>query len=325
MKIKMNGVLRRVTTLLSTRGPSVGLEIAAGRVTAVALVWVKSIPRLLGHATVPLAEGAVVPSAASTNIIDREAVAAAVRGVLEQLPRRATRVGLIVPDSAAKVSFVHFDEVPERSADLDRLVAWQVRKAVPFRMEEAQLAYTPGATRAGGGRDFVAVIIRRDIVQEYETVCGAAGAQVGLLDVASFNVVNAGLALSPPLHADWLLVHIAPGYCTLAIVRGEHLIFFRNRRVESEVDLADLVHQTAMYYEDRLEGRGFARSVLVDSSDTPGVAHAARQILEERLGTAVEPLASVRATATLGSAATPMDPMAAAIGLVMRERLLSTA
>ena len=38
---------------------------------------------------------------------------------------------------------------------------------------------------------------------------------------------------------------------------GEHLVFFRNRAADGEAGLADMVHQTAMYYEDRLSGAGF--------------------------------------------------------------------
>ena len=53
---------------------------------------------------------------------------------------------------------------------------------------------------------------------------------------------------------------------TLAILRGPHLIFFRNRAAETDGTLADLVHQTAMYYEDRLSGGGFARVLLAGAA-----------------------------------------------------------
>ena len=43
-----------------------------------------------------------------------------------------------------------------------------------------------------------------------------------------------------------------------------------------------------MYYEDRLEGRGMARTVLVTSSDAAGSSDVARHTLQERLGTEIE-------------------------------------
>ena len=314
-------MLNRLRSALSTRDPSVGVEIAADCVTGAALTWVKSTPKLIGHARVRLPTGALEPTAAATNVIDRDVVVNAVRQVLGQLPRRATRIGLVVPDSVAKVSFVRFDQIPGRPADLERLVAWQVRKAVPFRVEDAQLAYTPGVRLPGGGREFVVTLIRRDIVEEYEGVCAAAGAHAGLVDLATFNLVNAAIAMSPPSPADWLLLHVARDDSTLVIVRGPDLVFFRNRPTPTEGDVADLVHQSAMYYEDRLEGRGMERTVLVVSADTAVASEVARQTLGERLGIAVERLASPRVTSALGVDPVTLDPLAASIGLVMREQL----
>ena len=317
----MSEMLARLLGALSTPGPLVGVEIAADGVTGAALTWVKSTPKLIGHARVRLPYGALQPTAASTNVIDRVVVVDAVRQVLKKLPMRATRIGLVVPDSVGKVSFVKFDQVPGRSADLERLVAWQVRKAVPFRVEDAQLAYTPGVRLPGGGQEFVVALIRRDIVEEYEGVCAAAGAHAGLVDLATFNLVNAATAMSPPSHVDWLLLHVALDDSTLAIVRGPDLMFFRNRPTKTERDLADLVHQSVMYYEDRLEGRGIARTVLVVSAETAVASEIVRHTLEERLGTAVERLASVKVTSALGVDPSTLDPLGAPIGLVMREQL----
>jgi len=317
----MSEMLNRLLGVLSTPGPSVGLEIAADGVTGAAVTWVKSTPKLIGHARVALPDGALEPTAAAANMVDREVVTDAVRQVLAQLPRRTTRIGLVVPDSVAKVSFVRFDKVPARSADLEHLVGWQVRKAVPFRVEDAQLAYASGVGLPGGGQEFVVTLIRRNIVEEYEGVCAAAGAHAGLVDLATFNLINAASAMSPPSHADWLLVHMAHGYSTLAIVRGQDLIFFRNRPSTTNGDLADLVHQSAMYYEDRLEGRGLARTVLVVSSNNAVASERASNTLKEGLGTEVDRLASGRVTSALGVDATALDSLAAPIGLVIRERL----
>src|SRR5207253_1712621 len=90
------------------------------------------------------------------------------------------------------------------------------------------------------------------------------GAHAGLVDVATFNLVNAVLAGSDPPSGDWLLVNVTADYASIAILRGGHLIFFRNRSGDSDGDgtFADLVHQTAMYYEDRLGGAGFGRVIL---------------------------------------------------------------
>ena len=81
-----------------------------------------------------------------------------------------------------------------------------------------------------------------------------------------------------------------PTYTSIAIVRGEDVIFFRNRPEGDDESLTDLVHQTAMYYQDRLAGRGFSRVLLAGSGRVPGAVDIARRDLEERLGTTVEPM-----------------------------------
>src|SRR5881227_3092715 len=70
------------------------------------------------------------------------------------------------------------------------------------------------------------------------------------------------LASSSAPEEDWLLVHVTQEDATMAILRGEHLVFFRNRAADGEATLADMVHQTTMYYEDRLSGKGFGKVLL---------------------------------------------------------------
>ena len=61
-----------------------------------------------------------------------------------------------------------------------------------------------------------------------------------------------------------------PGYTSIAIVRGEDVIFFRNRPEGDDESLTDMVHQTAMYYQDRLAGQGFSRVLLGGSGRIAG-------------------------------------------------------
>ena len=306
-----------LTDWLSTPGPTVGVEIGATRVSAVALAWDKNVPRVVRHARASLPEGALTPNPASANVHDPDAVTAGIRKVLNVLPGRPTRVGLTVPDVAAKVSFVQFDSVPTRAGDLERLIAWQVRRSAPFRIEDAQLAYTAGARRPNGAQEFVVVLIRRDIVEEYEAVCLEAGVHAGLIDLTGFNVINAAMTMSPVAESDWLLVHLAEGYCTLAIVRGQDVIFFRNRPTQNIEDLTDLVHQTGMFYQDRLSGRGLARTVLVENAD--GAGPTLSSMLETRLGTPVERLGSTHVAAALGVKPGGLDVLAGPVGLLLRE------
>jgi Tfp pilus assembly PilM family ATPase len=298
--------------------PAVAVEMAATHIAGAALDWRGRRPVVAAHASEPLAPGALVPSLTAANVIDRAAVAAALGRVLGQLGR-PRRIGLVVPDLVAKVSIVRFEQVPPRAQDLDRLVRWQVRKSAPFAVEDAQVGWVAGQ-RAADGAEFIVSVARREAVEEYEGLAAGAGAHAGLVDLSSFGVINAVLARrpAPATAGDWLLVHVAPGYATLAILRGPHLVFFRNRAADSEGTLGDLVHQTAMYYQDRLKGTGFARVLLAG-----GHGSDLRRGLEERLAAPVEtvdPLAAATLTDRIAAAPALVETLTPLVGLLVRGR-----
>jgi type IV pilus assembly protein PilM len=302
----------------------VAVEIAAGRVSAASLEWRGGQPVVTLHAAELLPGPALVPSLTAANTHDRASVMTALNRVLEKVGR-PRRVGLVVPDAIAKVSLVRFEHVPARSADLDQLVRWQVRKSAPFAIDEAQVTYVPGL-RHSDGQEFVVSLARRDIVQEYEGLCAEAGCQAGLVDIATFNVINAVLAGSAPPAVDWLLVNVAADSASIALLRGPHLIFFRNRASDMEGTLADLVHQTAMYYEDRLQGAGFARVVLAGAAAGAtrlGDVDQVRRSLADRLAAPVEtidPRAAVSLTDRISAAPALLDTLAPLVGILLRDR-----
>jgi hypothetical protein len=182
------------------------------------------------------------------------------------------------------------------------------------------VSYTPGAA-AAAGREFVVAVARRDIVREYEEACEAQGMHAGIVDLPTLSVVNLYLFGDTLPAGDWLVVQMRPTYTSIALMRGPDLIFFRSR-AEGEAELLeDVIHQTAMYYEDRLEGRGFGRVLLGGIGHRPGSVDAARRSLEARLGTPVEtidptqaakPVDRIAVTPALTAALAPL------IGMLLR-------
>lgn len=312
-------------SLRESASPAVAVEIASGRVSAASLDWRAGQPVVAAHASEPLPDGALVPSLTAANAHDRPAVLGALSRLLEKMGR-PRRIGLILPDIVAKVSLVRFEQVPARAQDLDQLVRWQVRKSAPFPIEDAQVSYVPGL-RAEDGQEFVVTLAKREVIQEYEELCAEAGAQAGLVDVATLNVINAVLAGSGAPAADWLLVNIAADYTSIALLRGADLIFFRNRATDTDGTLADLVHQSAMYYEDRLKGAGFSRVILAGAAaagpEQSGDIEQLRRSLEERLRMPVEtvdPRTAAALTDRITAAPALLDTLAPLVGLLLRDR-----
>jgi hypothetical protein len=306
--------------------PAAAVEIAAHRVSAVAIETRSGRTVVAAQAVEALPDGALVPSLTAHNARERSVVLAVLQRVLDQIGR-PKRVGLVVPDPVAKVSLVKFAQVPPRAHDLDQLIRWQVRKAAPFPIEEAQVSYERAA-RTADGQEFLVSLARRDVIVEYEELCAAAGAHAGLIDISTFNVVNAVIAgdVTPgAATGDWLLVNVAGDYASIVVLRGLDVILFRSRGADAEGTLADLVHQTAMYYEDRLEGGGFSRVLVCGASSLSARGSAdvdqIRRGLEDRLGKAVEtvdPRSAVSLTDRITASPAFLDTLAPLVGLLLR-------
>ena len=308
---------------LASPPPDAAVEIAPGRISAAAIGGRGGEPVVQAYAVEPLPAGAVVASLLSQNIVDAPVVTAALRRALDTLGTRPARVALVMPDAAARVSLQRFDQVPARREDLDQLIRWQLRKASPFPVEDAAVTFSPGARGADGSGEFVVVMARRQAVQEYEAVCDAAGVYAGLVDLATLSVVNLFLAASTVPAGDWLLVHMRPDYTSLAIMRGTHVIYFRTRPEGDDDTLADLVHQTSMYYQDRLSGSGFSHVLLGGSGRAPGALEAGRRSFEERLGAVVEPIDPtriVRLMDRIGTSPELADVLSPLLGTLLRTR-----
>ena len=303
------------------------VEISARRVNAIGLAVHGSSRTITGYSTEPLADGLVTPALNALNVHDQQGLAAAVKAAVDRLMPRPRRIALVLPDTVAKVSLLRFEKAPERVQDLDQLIRWQVRKAAPFRIEDAQVSWTESGPVVGGGREYLVVLARRDIVESYERACESAGLYAGIVDIASLNLVNAVLATTPaPIGGDWLLIHIDPGYATLAVVRDGRVMFFRNRQAEATAptDVGDLVHQTAMYHQDRLNGGTFARVVLAGASASGVEAlDRVRRQVEERLGLRVEALdirGGVALRDRITASAELIDSLGSGAGVLLRER-----
>lgn len=311
-----------MSTWFAPPPPTVAIELASRRITVVEVGTSAKGASVVGYASEALPPDAIQPAAAGVNIPNGGVVADALRRALERAGVRSTRrAALIVPDSVAHVSLITFEQLPAKVADVEQLVRWQLKKATPYPIEDAQVTWFP-AHKAAGGTVLAAMAARRDVIAEYEAVASAVGIHAGLVDLACLNVMNTVMAANTASAADWLLISMAPEATALAIGRGTDLMFYRHRPIVEDEPLSALVHQTAMYHEDRLGGTRFSR-VWLCGGGVGREAEQARAEIQKRLGVPVEPV-DIRSVADLGgriNASTDvLDALAAPVGVLLRDR-----
>jgi type IV pilus assembly protein PilM len=311
-----------LTSWLASPLPDAAIQIAPECVS-VAVIGSRGADSVVqGYAIEPLPAGAITGSLTTTNVVTRPAVIDALRRALDRAGVKPRRVALIIPDPSVRVSLVRFDHVPARHEDLEQLIRWQIRKAAPFPIEEACLTFDMGTRTADGGAEFVVVMARRDRVREYESICEEVGMHAGLVEVATLSLLNLFLGSVGP-EGDWLVIHAQPSYTSVVILRGANVIFFRNSVEGDDEGIADAVHQTTMYYQDRLTGSGFRRVLLGGMGKSAGALDQMRRTLVERLGTTVDmidPTEAAALTDRISASPEVLSSLAPLIGVMVRSR-----
>jgi len=257
--------------------PPVALQIGPGEA---ALVRVRrrrrGRPLLEALRVRPLPEPYIPASIFQPVTGSADELSAPLRELFEHSGTRPGRVSLILPDNLAKISLLSLPERPASRKHLEALVHAKMRRAVPFKLDEASLAYQ---ILPGDGREaaVLVVLVRRTLVERFERALDSLGARTGLVDISTPNLLNLYRDMLDGAErngADTGLLNCTRNYFSLVLVRGGRLIFFRCKTfaIDEAVHdgpngvLAREIASSLSYYREKLGGDGvgkiFVRSVM---------------------------------------------------------------
>src|SRR5882757_499748 len=209
---------------LGTR-PRLAVEVRAEGVVAARAEDATAL--LTGVARANLPESAVAPGLKVGNIVNRTAVTAALRKVLDGVAgsgrERLRDVTVIVPDSAVRVLFVDFDQLPSKAAEALPVVRFRLKKLLPFDADEAMVSYQVMSTEKDSVK-LLAVAMPKAVLEEYESAVLAAGYLPG----AVLPSTLAALAGLEEAEAPVLVVNAGLGTVTTAIVQAGMLLLHRS-------------------------------------------------------------------------------------------------
>lgn len=254
------GWLRRM--LRDPERPLVAVEVRTRSVGVVRMAREGGRKVLGAAAFLELPEGCVKLSMTQPNILDPETFKTTLRAVLERAGvLGGGKVALVLPDPVARVALVPAAEVKGNRSQMDELVRFRLRKAVPFDVREARVATVAGGARSGD--PLMVGAIYQPVLEGYESACRALGLYPGVVELSGLALLNAAFAPRPV--ADRLLVNWDEGYVSLILARGEWPILVRTLTAEaasSPDDIAREAGNTVLYYRERLGGPGLAEVVL---------------------------------------------------------------
>src|SRR5437868_8189298 len=209
---------------LGTR-PRLAVEVRAEGVVAARAEDANALLTAVTKAS--LAEGAVAPGLKVGNIVNRTAVTAALRKVLDGVAgsgrERMRDVTVIVPDAAVRVLFVDFDQLPSKTAEALPVVRFRLKKLLPFDADEAMVSYQVMSTEKDSVK-LLAVAMPKIVLEEYESAVLAAGYLPG----AVLPSTLAALAGVDETEAPVLVVNAGLGTVTTAIAQAGVLMLHRS-------------------------------------------------------------------------------------------------
>ena len=180
---------------------------------------------------VTLHEGAVVPGLKPGNVVDRLAVAAAVRKALEEVGAKSnTRnsdITVVIPDGACRVLLLDFDSLPSKLSEALPIVRFRLKKLLPFEADDAMVSFQIMSSSKQIVR-VLAVAIPRDVLSEYETAVREAGFEPGA-------VLPSTLAAMAAVQSDGasMVVNVNRLGVTTAITRDGILLLHRTVDLQS--------------------------------------------------------------------------------------------
>jgi len=222
----------------------------------------------------PLPKGAVEVSPLRENLLQPEQVRQALAGCLESLGRpngrqsagRPVDTALVIPDQAARVFFVTFDEFPSQPAQAIPLLRWKLKKSVPFDIEASTISYL--AQHQGGEWQILAVVSPEVIVRQYESLAEELGLKprfVTLSTIGSLGLVPSsenGVAASgsEPAADSFLVAKYSPPWLTTTILYEGSVRLFRTVAIaangsgelppDSLGEILEAIHPSAAYFQD---------------------------------------------------------------------------
>jgi type IV pilus assembly protein PilM len=199
----------------------------------------------------PLREGAVAPGLKVPNLMDAHAVGAALESAMDSLGARSKELTLIVPDAAARVLLLDFDELPSRRQEALAVVRFRLRKMVPFDVENAAVSYQVMAEK-NGQLSALVTVMPADVLAEYETVVRDAGYEPSV-------VLPSTLAAAAAVEGDSaiLMVNHSGTSVTTAVTQDNEMLLHRSMDLPAEPqareeEMAQAVITALAWYEDTL-------------------------------------------------------------------------
>lgn len=260
---------------LRAKYPPVAADMGVNALSFVRLTKDKARSWLLtSFDQVDLPEDLLESDVFRVQITSQDRYRALIAGAMQKEGIKTDRISLVLPDHMARVALLPFEELPRTRREVTEMVRWKMKKAVPFKVEEAVVDYETYPGEGGRGFTLLAVLMPSAIVEAHESVFVKQGIRPGLVDLSTFSLVHMYRGIMEkevPAGGDFLLLNATGSFFTLMIFRDGVPIFYRCKSFtyggdqDGDAALRLILRESQaslIYYQERLGGTSLARVYL---------------------------------------------------------------
>ena len=231
--------------------PRLACEITADRILAARAA--EKNPRLEVFTSRRLNEGVLSPGLGGDNILDGQALRAAITGALGAVSGKSRDVIVIVPDAAIRVLLLDFETLPAKPQETDPVIRFRLKKSLPFDVEEAAVSYD--IRRSNGLVRVVAAVSPRAVIEEYETAFRDAGYSPGVVLPSSIAALGLIEGQQPTL-----MLKVDATNIIIAVADKQELRLVRtldnpHGAAVTAAELAEGVLPSIVFFEDTFAAR----------------------------------------------------------------------
>ncbi len=209
--------------------PPLIYEVAPGFVAGVRLEGSGRQTRKVRQIVIaPIKSQTLDPHPSHANIADAEDMMRATGSLISTVGNGGGGYGLVLPDGAARVAILTFEDLPDEAREAEALIRWRMRDRLPYNPEEARASFQV-LNKEPGQIEVFAVAVRGSVIAEYESVFAGSNGPAAL-------VLPATVALLPLLpetdSRGQLLMHVCSNWLTAAVVAGSRVCVWRTRELD---------------------------------------------------------------------------------------------
>jgi type IV pilus assembly protein PilM len=241
----------------------VGLDIGSSGVKLVHLRDRKGGYALQAFGSAPLPPEAIVDGA----LMNSAAIVQAIQELVSAQKVKAKEVAIGVRGHSVIIKKISLPRMTQE--ELDESIQWEAEQYIPFDVKDVNID-TQILTREGdaaGQMDVLLVAAKKDMINDYTSVCSEAGLTAAVVDVDAFAVQNAFEAsYEQPAGQPVVLINVGAAVSNINIVLDGNATFTRDITVGGNAFTEEIQKQLNISYDEaealKVGGQGETDAVV---------------------------------------------------------------